>query len=191
METGARYPDDAQWVSLMAAAQNGDQQCYARLLRGVTPLLRHMARQEWRMASDADIEDVVQETLLTLHAVRHTYDPRRPFLPWLLTLLHRRVVDAVRRRSRTYKREIAVDALDVTFPHIPTNNEQELPVDGEALRKAIALLPASQRQAIELLKQKEIPLKVVSAMTGMSVTALKVATHRAMKALRVLLAVRK
>lgn len=185
------HQDDSDWASLMAAAQNGDQHSYARLLRNVTPLLRRMARQGWLRGSDADIEDVVQDTLLTIHQTRHTYDPNRPFLPWLLTLLRRRIADGVRRRSRISQREMAIDALDVTFVDIPTNTDCEPSVDSEALRAAIAQLSPGQRQAIELLKQKEMPLKEASAMTGMSVAALKVATHRALQRLRTLLDVKK
>ncbi|MGH8332311.1 MAG: sigma-70 family RNA polymerase sigma factor [Pseudomonas sp.] len=185
------HPDHSNWAPLMAAAQRGDQHSYARLLRDVTPLLRRIARQGWRQGSDADIEDVVQDTLLTIHQSRHTYDPNRPFLPWLLTLLQRRIADGVRRRSRINQHEMAIDALDVTFVDTPTNTECESSVDSGALSTAIAQLSPGQRQAIELLKQKEMPLKEASAMTGMSVAALKVATHRALQRLRSLLVVKK
>lgn len=185
------HQDDSKWASLMTAAQNGDQNSYARLLRDLTPLLRRLARQGWRQGSDADIEDVVQETLLTIHLARHTYDPNRPFFPWLLTLLRRRIADGVRRRSRTNRREMVNNALDVTFIDSPANIECEPSVDSEVLRAAINRLPPGQRQAIELLKQKEIPLKEASAMTGVSVAALKVATHRALQRLRTLLTVNK
>lgn len=178
---------DSQWAALMAAAQSGDQASYARLLREITPLLRRLARQGWPAGNPADIEDVVQDTLLTLHTTRHTFDPSRPFLPWLLALLQRRTADGVRRRARTSRREIAVDTLDVTFSAGATNIDYEASADSETLRKAIAELPPGQRQAIELLKQKEMSLKEASAATGTSIAALKVATHRALKALRAML----
>ncbi|KPU61659.1 RNA polymerase sigma factor, sigma-70 family protein [Pseudomonas fluorescens] len=171
----------------MAAAQLGDQASYTQLLREVTPILRGLARQGWPMGSTADIEDVVQDTLLTLHVIRHTYNPTRPIMPWLMAILRRRLVDSVRRRSRTDRKELVVDALDVTFPVEPTNDKYETPVDGETLGKAIAALPRGQRLAIELLKQREMSLKEASAVTGMSIAALKVATHRALKTLRNLL----
>jgi len=171
----------------MATAQNGDQPSYARLLRELAPLLRRLARQGWPRGSAADIEDVLQETLLSLHLSRHTYDPNRPFMPWLLTLLRRRVADGVRRRAQTSRREIAIDGFDVTSLPFATNNEQDAAVDADRLNEAIAHLPPGQRQAIELLKQKEMTLQQASGATGISVAALKVATHRAIKALRALL----
>jgi RNA polymerase sigma-70 factor (ECF subfamily) len=45
-------------------------------------------------------------------------------------------------------------------------------------------LPPGQRQAVELLKLRELSLKEASALTGMSIGALKVATHRAIASLR-------
>jgi RNA polymerase sigma-70 factor, ECF subfamily len=167
---------DSQWAALMAAAQNGDQASYARLLHEITPLLRRLARQEWPTGNPADIEDVVQNTLLTLHAIRHTFDPVRPFVPWLLALLQRRTADGVRRRARTNRREIAVDTLEVTFSGEATNIDCEASADRETLRHAITELPPGQRQAIELLKLKEMSLKEASAATGISVAALKVAS---------------
>lgn len=83
--------DDSHLVSLMAAAQLGDQASYTRLLLEITPLLRRVARQGWPTGSTADIEDVVQDTLLTLHVIRHTYDPARPVMPWLMAILRRRL----------------------------------------------------------------------------------------------------
>ncbi len=60
--------------------------------------------------------------------------------------------------------------------------------DPQALRRAIADLPEAQRRAIDMLKLKEMTLKQAAAASGMSITALKVATHRAMRALRKALA---
>jgi len=37
-------------------------------------------------ASAGDLEDVYQEVLLAVHRVRHTYDARRPFEPWLFAI---------------------------------------------------------------------------------------------------------
>lgn len=185
------HQHDSRWASLMVAAQQGDRRSYEQLLREITPVLRRLARQQWPTGSPADFEDIVQETLLTVHTLRHTYDSHRPFQPWLLTLLQRRTVDEIRQRARINRREIALDMFDVIFTADATNHAQEIPADREVLHKAIATLPLGQRQAIALLKQKEMSLKEVSAATGMSIGALKVATHRALKTLRTLLAVTK
>jgi RNA polymerase sigma-70 factor (ECF subfamily) len=49
---------------------------------------------------------------------------------------------------------------------------------------AIANLPRGQRDAIEMLKLREMSLKEAASASGMSVAALKVAVHRGMKTLR-------
>ena len=54
----------------------------------------------------------------------------------------------------------------------------------EALRRAVRSLPKGQRTAIELLKLREMSLKEAAAASGMSIGALKVSVHRAIKTLR-------
>jgi RNA polymerase sigma-70 factor (ECF subfamily) len=136
----------------MKAAQEGDQVSYATLLREISPFLRRQARQGWPKGNTADIEDVVQETLLTLHTIRHTFDPGRPFIPWLLALLQRRIADGVRKHVRTHRREIGMDISDVTFSIEQPNTAYESPADSKVLWSAISQLPLGQRQAIELIK---------------------------------------
>jgi RNA polymerase sigma-70 factor (ECF subfamily) len=116
--------------------------------------------------------------------VRHTYDPARPLLPWVFAILRYRAADAMRRQVRTAGREVTVDPQSETFAHAAANIGSEVELDGAALRRAVEGLPPSQKTAIELVKLKEMSLKEASAASGMSVPALKVATHRAIKSLR-------
>lgn len=94
------------WSILMARAQAGEREAYRRLLDEITPYLRSLAAKAHRNRSD--VEDAVQDVLLTVHSIRHTYDPGRPFGPWLVAIAHRRIVD----RLRTGPRERARDAID-------------------------------------------------------------------------------
>ena len=77
-----------------------------------------------------------------------------------------------------------LDDLDVTFQSSAANSGEETFGDPEALARAIHALPPGQRQAVELLKLRELSLIEASAATGMTISALKVATHRAMASLR-------
>jgi RNA polymerase sigma-70 factor (ECF subfamily) len=140
-------------------------------------------RQRGFAGSEA-VEDLVQDVLLSVHAVRATYDPGRPFMPWLLAILRHRLADAARKYGRSAAHEVAVEDLDVTFSAVGTNPEHETTRDVEALQRAIEALPAGQRQAVSLLKVREYSLKEASAATGISIGALKVATHRGMASLR-------
>jgi RNA polymerase sigma-70 factor (ECF subfamily) len=122
--------------------------------------------------------------LLSLHAVRATYDPERPFLPWLLAIARNRMVDSARRYGRRAAHEVQVQNVDVTFSDEATNIAAEVYGDPEALRQAIAGLPRGQREAIEMLKLREMSLKEAAAASGMSIGALKVSVHRAIGSLR-------
>ncbi len=165
----------------MARAQGGDREAYRRLLEAITPYVRALVARQVRNRSD--LEDTVQDVLLTVHAVRHTYDPARPFGPWLAAIANRRIVDGLRRRGRIGSHEAELDPEQETF-WPSTANFQEEAADARAVRDAIERLPAGQREAVRMLKLEEMSLKEAAAASGMSVAALKVATHRALKTLR-------
>jgi len=185
----ARLPNGTlDWARLMVRAQDGDRQAYRLLLEDVTPYLRSLAARCFKDPSD--IEDAVQDTLLTIHVVRRTYDPGRPFGPWLVAIANRRIIDRLRRQTRAKFREIALTSKHETFSPTSANLQQDFddgPAHAEELQAAIENLPPDQRQAIKLLKLKEMSLKEAALATGRSVDALKVATHRAIKRLRKML----
>jgi RNA polymerase sigma factor (sigma-70 family) len=173
-----------QLGSLMCAAQRGDAAAYRELLRAITPRIRRVVARQRGFSRAEDVEDVVQEVLLSLHAVRATYDSARPFMPWMLAIVRNRVADAARRYWRTVAREVQIDDANVTFAAAPTNFDEYTADDLTALDHALRALPAGQRRAIELLKLRELSLKQAAAASGATVGALKVAVHRAMAALR-------
>jgi RNA polymerase sigma factor (sigma-70 family) len=167
----------------MAAAQGGDRVAYERVLADSVGLIRAVARRQG--VSVDQIDDVVQETLLTVHRVRHTYDPSRSYDAWLSAIAGRRAVDGLRSQGRRGRRELHderayethADADDATAA---TEREQQT----RRLREAIATLPPGQREAVEQLGLKERSLAEAAAHTGRQTGALKVNLHRAMKALR-------
>lgn len=168
----------------MSAAQAGDSHAYAELLAAVAPRLRQIISNQRRFLQHADIEDLVQEILLSLHAVRSTYDPNRPFVPWLLVITRNRLADAARRYGRRTATDEERRQMAVTFSAENANTQAEELGDPEKLRQAIEQLPRAQREAIEMLKLREMSLKEASEASGTSVGALKVSVHRAMIALR-------
>jgi len=185
-----KAPDDSRkanggliWSKLMARAQDGDRQAYRTLLQDMTPYLRSLAARCFKQPGD--IEDAVQDVLLTIHMVRHAYDPKRPFGPWLVAIANRRIIDRLRRETRHKAHEIALSREHETFPD-PMTNLKEAPEEA-ALNEAIERLPAEQRQAVRLLKLKELSLKEAALVSGRSIAALKVSTHRAIKSLRSIL----
>lgn len=183
-----RTPDDERLGRLMAAAQAGDADAYLELLREITPRVRRIVSRRRGLVGPDGVEDLVQDVLLSVHVARRTYDPTRPFLPWLLAIVRHRLADGARRYGRHAAHEVVVEDLDVTFASPPPNTYVQAPGDIKTLEAAIRALPAGQRQAIEMLKLRELSLKEAAAATGSSVGALKVATHRAIAALRRMLA---
>lgn len=167
----------------MAAAQAGDRRAYERVLADSVALIRAVARRQG-VAHD-HLDDVVQETLLTIHRVRHTYDPSRSYDAWLSALAARRAIDGLRRSGRQAHREVGDELAVAMHPdERDASSESDRAQQAKRLRAAIAELPPGQREAVEQLGLKELSLEEASARTGRSTGALKVNLHRALKALR-------
>lgn len=193
----ARQPTPSGEASLsaaMRAAQDGDAAAYQQLLRDCMPVIASVARGQGLRG--AAVDDVVQDALLTIHRARATYDPARPFLPWLRAIAQRRAIDAMRQSGRRPQEvhdpisyEEQADAGP--GPGQALEDAQEACRRAAALARAVASLPANQRQAVEHLSLGERSLTETAALTGRSKGALKVNLHRALKTLRAALAANK
>lgn len=171
----------------MAAAQAGDATAYERLLRGILLLLPRLVRRQ--LVSSEQVEDIVQDTLLTIHRVRDTYDPERPLVPWLAAIARRRAIDARRRLARINTWEqVSPDQLE-TFPDPRADWHVELiDLDQQQkwLHRALRHLPRKQREAVALMKIRGLSVAEAAIVSGQSVGAIKVNMHRAQQALRAL-----
>lgn len=176
--------DERELGELMRAAQDGDTAAYERLLKLLAEALRRIVRQRRRFLQPADVEDIVQDILLSVHSVRSSYDPARPFVPWLMAIVHNRMVDAARRYARRAQNETGDGEVPETFWSDETKDTEERLVDADSLAHALGALPAGQRKAVEMMKLREMSLRDAAQASGMSVSALKVAVHRAMQSLR-------
>ena len=184
MTTSTDALHDDRLTGLMQAAQAGDGPAYIELLTEITPRLRRIIRSRRQFLRNEDVEDLVQDVLLSLHSVRATYDTRRPFMPWLLAIARNRLADSARRYARREAHEIQVEEWDAAFAPRQAGIAPREYGDVDALKRAIQDLPAGQKNAIEMLKLRELSLKEASAACGISIGSLKVATHRAIRALR-------
>jgi RNA polymerase sigma factor (sigma-70 family) len=176
--------DERELTVLMCAAQGGDAAAYERLLRLLASALRRTVAQRRRFLQSADVEDIVQDILLSVHSVRASYDPARPFMPWLMAIVHNRMADAARRHVRRAANETAGGELTETFVADETKDTEERLAEAGELARALGALPAGQRRALEMLKIRELSLREAAEVSGSSVAALKVAVHRAMLSLR-------
>ena len=183
--TGSMTDDSQNRLrALMMAAQAGDPAAYQAVLRACVPVAAAIARRQGH--SPDQVDDVVQDVLLTIHRALATYDPARPFLPWLRAIASRRAVDAWRQYGRHGGREI--HDPDAYLNHADQGPEAEQQSvshqQADTLRAAIAQLPEAQREAMERMGLQEQSLEQASRDTGRSKVALKVNLHRAIKALR-------
>jgi RNA polymerase sigma factor (sigma-70 family) len=178
---------DNRFNDLMRSAQAGDAQAYILLLEEITPRIRQFVRRQRSFMSADDIEDLVQDILLSVHAVRATYDPVRPFMPWLFAIARNRLADGARRYARVGAHEVPVEKLTVTFQDERANTTIKGLGEVRALERAIGGLPPIQRDAIRMLKLKQMSLKEAAGALNTTVGALKIATHRAMASLRKML----
>jgi len=165
-------PELSAW---MAAVQAGDQSAYQRLLEAIRPIIYAYVRK--RLNSNEAAEDVCQEVLLTVHRVRHTYTPERPFEPWLFSIARSRLIDHLRR----IKRISAMEVLTDTVPEVPQMGA-DTTLDNAL--EILSRLPAGQREAFSMLKLEGLSTEEAAERAGITVSALKVRAHRAYKAIR-------
>lgn len=176
--------DDMRRSALMAAAQAGDKTAYEMLLRDSVPLIRAIARRQG--VGGDQVDDVVQEVLLTIHRARQTYDPTRSFTAWLRVIAERRAVDLLRQTGRRGSRELHSPIAFENYPDEAADPAAGLQHadDSGRVSQALASLPPRQREAVQYLVLNEQSLAEASAMTRRSKVSLKVNLHRALKALR-------
>lgn len=173
---------ERHWPELMRRAQDGDQQAYATVLRAMLPAIRAFARR--RIFDEVLVEDVIQDTLLTIHRLRGTYDPSRPVLPWVAAITSARAIDALRRYSRSQKREVADDDAMANAPDARLGEPVEHLVAEQELARLLGKLPPRQRMIVEMVKLREMTLDDAAGESRLSVQAVKSLLHRAFATLR-------
>ena len=163
----------------MTRYQAGDSVAAARLIESVSPQLHRFFVV--RVASRSDADDLLQETWLRIHRVRHTYRPGEPVLPWIYAIARRVRIDGYRRVRRRASREIAV-------PVLPDSFQREEPRASEHdFQALVAALPRAQQEVITMLKVGGLSLEEVARATSSTVGAVKQKAHRAYERLRKLL----
>lgn len=163
---------------MMRLARQGDKRAYAALFRAITPVLRAFIAR--RLAA-ADVDDVVQDILLSIHRAGHTYDTDRPFKVWMFTIARHRLNDHLRRLYK--KGEFPDASLDDLTDEIPSADVTEQRERHEYLNRALDSLPEKQKKIVTLMKIEGYSAEETAQTMKMSVSAVKVAAHRAYKSL--------
>lgn len=167
---------------LMHQAQQGNEQAYHQVLSAMVPILKKFAR--YKVHDVSIIDDIVQDTLMTIHGLRHTYDPTRPILPWLLAITSARAIDVLRKYNRHWSKELTDESLLAQIIDQSILDHQDHDDHVYQLEKLFSNLTPSQRNIIQLIKLDELSLDEASKQTGLSVSAVKSLLHRALTKLR-------
>lgn len=170
-------PPDADLESLMARYQQGDLSAASDLVTRVSPALHRFFMVQFLSRRYAD--DLLQETWLRIHQVRHTYRPGEPVLPWIYAIARHIRVDQYRKARRVEDREQQVERL----PEAAVFDR----ASGPDLDALLGSLPESQRDVIVMLKVSGMSLEEVARATSSSVGSVKQKAHRAYEKLRELL----
>jgi RNA polymerase sigma-70 factor, ECF subfamily len=170
-------PADPNLETLMARYQAGDFTAASALIKIVSPQLHRFFIVQ--IASRADADDLVQETWLRIHRVRHTYRQGEPVLPWFYAIARYIRIDHYRKAVRSKVREHPLEEMSST----PSVSSRDV-VGGESLETLLAVLPDSQREVIELLKVEGLSLEEVARATSSTVGSVKQKAHRAYQKLR-------
>lgn len=183
-ETSGQKEVDRRWGGWMVAAQAGDRAAYEILLRDCVPFIRRIARGQG--VRPGSIDDVVQETLLTIHQARQTYDPSRSFSAWLAIIAKRRAIDGLRRSGKTGTREVYAPVAYENHSD-PSGDPEEAASEVDhikMLNSALGTLSAAQREAVEHLALDHQSIEQAAKASGRSPGSLRVDWHRALKSLR-------
>lgn len=169
--------DEASLAWLAALSQRGDRQAYTALLQASRGWLNRYFR---RRVMPWQLDDLVQETLLSVHRKLASYQPDRPFIPWLAAIARYRFVDHLRQ---AYPR--AEDDLD---DHDLAAQSDEPEITARiSLERLFEALPDAQQRAIELVKIEGLSIAEASQSTGQSESLIKVNIHRGLKRLTALI----
>jgi RNA polymerase sigma factor (sigma-70 family) len=161
---------ESSLAQLMAMSQAGDASAYRTLLAEAQKwLTRYFARR----INPSAIDDLVQDTLISVHRKRASYDPSRPFLPWLAAIARYRWIDQLRRTYRADETELNEEII--ADPYDPGV------IAKIGLDALLNSLPAAQAEVIRLVKIEGLSIAEAAAFTGQSEPLVKVNIHRGIK----------
>jgi RNA polymerase sigma-70 factor (ECF subfamily) len=165
--------------TLMQKSLEGDKLAYGELLRETARLLRPYFSK--RLSFDSEVDDLLQETLISIHKARHTYDAQRPYRPWVYAIAHFRLQDYLRMHYADQLRHAdELSGFETNFQADVT----ETGISYESISAEVDKLPEKQAAILRLMHQEGYTAREVAEKLGMNESAVKVAAHRAYKVLR-------
>ena len=162
---------------LLRSGLEGDNASYAKFLSLITPLLRRMIRTK---ISGPDAEDVVQEVLISIHKARHTYDDKRPVMPWLLSIARFRLTDHLRK----YYAQMRHQTVDIADFENSLADVTQGYSGHESIEELLEHVKPKDQRILTMMHIEGYTAKEIGAQLRMNESAVKVAAHRAIKKIR-------
>ena len=178
-----RESDEHRWSALMVNAQAGNESDYRQLLKELAIVIQKFLRS--RFGYHHFVEDCVQEALIAVHQARHTYDPQRPFRPWLFAIVRHKAIDYL-RKQRTREKVIDHYKSEQEVLSQPGNQSSSDIEFSEG--RLLASLSTQHREVLVLTKIIGYSIAEAAEKLGISESAVKVRVHRAIRRLQQLLA---
>src|SRR5258706_550758 len=174
---------EQRWAETMCAERRGEAVAYERMLKEVaTALRRSLAPRLVRVGLGAhEAEDLVQEILIGLHGKRDTWDPARPFLPWLHAITRYKLIDFMRQRRRDTRRRVDLPLED--WLEIVDSPAYEADCSTWEVDRQLAVLPVSQRKIVRAIAVEGASVRNVARGLATSEGAVRVTLHRAIRRL--------
>ncbi len=173
-----------QWQEWAIAAQGGDKRCYSKLLGELHPYIRNVIIKS--LSNQDAAEDIAQEVLISVHKSLSSYQPDKPFKPWLMAIVNFRRTDYLRKyyAQRDDKKATTDDNPEFLEANVtnPTNIGELKDIEA-----ALETLPKQQREIFQMIKIQGYTAQEVANQLDMNESAVKVSAHRTMKKLQGLL----
>ena len=177
--------DEDLMLSYAAGDAAAFEALYARHKGGVYRyLVRHCGN-----AGTAD--ELFQDVWMNVIRVRASYAPTAKFTTWLYRIAHNRLIDHWRATGRVELVSAGVDDDDDPLDAIPgpRNDEPDVRAGareiGECIKRALAALPAAQREAFLLHQEGGLELSELAELTGAGIETVKSRIRYAQAKLRV------
>lgn len=172
----------ADLTALFCAGVAGDAASYNQFLQRISLVLRRMTGKK---LPAGDVEDVVQDILISVHKARHTYDGQRPLMPWLFAIAQFRINDYLRKLYNQARHEIDVESVTPSV----TDSMTEPSVTGswdetESIDELLKGVPEKQKRILTMMYVEGFTAKEAGQRLNMNESAVKVAAHRAIKKIR-------
>jgi RNA polymerase sigma-70 factor (ECF subfamily) len=176
-------PREELWAAAMRAERRGDAAAYEGLLADIAKTLRALIRGRLsRLGMNAhETEDILQDVLIGLHTVRHSWDANRPFLPWLHAIVRYKLSDAVRRRRREarYRYDLTLEE----WSYVPAATHEDPDLGLVDLNRHLGELSAGQREVVRSLALEGASVRETAQKLKTSEGAVRVTLHRALQRL--------